>query len=99
MKSDRLTYANTVVPEDHVVLLPLITHMKLISCGDYFVKKAYDGVALDFRDTNDCFDKARVEEQRLPSCHGVCTDERMLRDDWLPTQGTVESSRSFGLDL
>lgn len=65
---DNETYADTVVPERNIVLLPLEARMDLRGCGDELVKIVDDSVGFSFGNADNVCHKARVEEYRFPPC-------------------------------
>ena len=68
------TYADTVVPERNIVLLPLEAGIDLLVGGDELVKIVDNSVGFSFGDANNVCHKARVEEYRFPPCDWVCAD-------------------------
>lgn len=72
------TYADTVVPECNVVLVPLETHMQFLSRGNDVVEVRENRVALPLGYSHNLCDKARVEEQCLPASDGVRANEWVL---------------------
>ena len=68
------TYADTVVPECYVVLLPLKTDMNLLSSGNDFIEILDNRVTFRFRDSHNACDKTRIEKQRLPASDGMSAD-------------------------
>ena len=85
---DNETYADTVVPERNIVLLPLEADMDLLGSRDELVEIVDDSVGFSFGDADNVCHKARVEEYRFPPCDWVRADQWMLRDNWLSTDGT-----------
>ena len=65
---DNETYADTVVPERNIVLLPLEARMDLRGSGDELVKIVDDSVRFSFGNADNVCHKARVEEYRFPPC-------------------------------
>ena len=70
----RRTYADTVIPERNIILLPLEADIDFLGSGDEFVKIVDDSVGFSFRDADDVCYKARVEEHRFPPCDWVRAD-------------------------
>ena len=56
-------YADAIVPESHVILLPLEAYVKLLCCRDDFVEVANDCFTLRLGYTNNSNDEAWIEEQ------------------------------------
>ena len=53
------------------MLSDLLTDMQLLRCRNNFVEIADNGIALNFRYTDDFSDETRVKENRLPACYRV----------------------------
>ena len=92
-------YADTIIPEGDVVLLPLQTDVEFLSGRDHLIEVANDSVALDLGNANNGLDEAWIEEQRLPAGYRVRSDNGVLRDDRFPPEWAPERSRAFGLQL
>ena len=73
-QQSRTTYADTVVPERNIILLPLEADIDFLGSGDEFVEIANDSVGFSFGNTDDVCHKARVEKYRFPPCDWVRAD-------------------------
>jgi hypothetical protein len=93
------TYADSVVPESNIILLPLETDVVLLSSRGELIEIVDYSIRLRFRDSNNSSDKARIEEYGLPSGNGICAYERMLGHNWLTTHCTAQSVGSICLDM
>lgn len=56
-------YADAVIPEGNIILLPLVADVNLLRCADDLVQVADNGVTFSLGDSNDAGDEARIEEQ------------------------------------
>ena len=70
-KKGREAYADTVIPERDIVLLPLEADVDFLRGGHEFVEVTHDGVTFGFGYADDCGDEARVEEDGFPAGDGV----------------------------
>ena len=93
------TYADAVVPVDYVVFAPLEGDVILVGCGNHFIQVVDDVVTFEFGHTNDLGDESRVEEQRLPACDGMDTNEWVLGCDWISANRTAFSDGVVGLHV
>lgn len=93
------TYANSVVPECHIVLLPLVANVDLLGGSNNLVEIADNRIALRFGNAHDSCDESRVEEDRLPSGDRVCTYQWVLCYYRVTANRTTEVMRSICLDL
>lgn len=73
--------------------------MDLLSCRDYLIEIIDDGVAFCLGYTNYGGDKPGVEEERFPASDRMSADQRMLRDNWVPTYRAAKGMRSISLNL
>lgn len=71
-------YANSVVPESYIVLLPLVANVDFLGGRDEFIEVADDRGALSHGNADDGCDKARVEEDGFPASDRIRTDQRVL---------------------
>ena len=94
----KVTYADTVIPEGYVILLPLKADMKLLRGRNNFAK-VVDGMTLSFGDAENSGDEARIKENRLPASDRVSTDEWVFGDDGTPTNRTTSGPRPFSLHV
>ena len=67
--------------------------------GDDLIQIRNNGIALQLGNPLDLRDEAGVEEERLPASHRMSPDQGVLCSDWVPTNGSAGSTRSFGLDF
>ena len=81
------------------MLCGLLTNMQLLRGCQNFVEIADDGVALNFRDTDDFSDETWVKENRLPTSHRVCANERVFGHNGIPAYRAAGSTGSIGLHL
>lgn len=93
------TYGHAVVPEGHVILAPLEADVHLIGGGNDLVEVSNDVVVLRLGNSHDLGNKARVEEERLPSGDRVGSDERVFGDDWIPANRSAHRPGTVGLHL
>jgi hypothetical protein len=96
---ERTTYANAVVPESNIPLIPLKPNLHLGTRRYNLIEKTNDMVALRLRHADDLGDKAGVEEQRLPTSNRVSTDERVGSGDGLTANSATHLARALRLEL
>lgn len=66
--------------------------MKLISRGNDFIEVANNVVTFGLRNAYDLRNKAWIEEQRLPACHWMSSNKRMLSNDGITSHWSPKSS-------
>ena len=71
---DNETYADTVIPEGNIILLPLEADIGFLGSGDEFVQIIDDSVGFSFGDADNVCHKARIEKHRFPPCDWVRAD-------------------------
>lgn len=88
----RTTYRRSVVPDRNIILAPLESSMHFLSRGDHVGEVLDNGIALGFGNAHNLGHEARVEEQCIPTGHGVCADERVLGRDGVAANRPTKSS-------
>lgn len=73
--------------------------MDFLGCSNHIGQVPENGFTLGLGDAHDARDKPWVEEQCVPPCDGVRSDQRMFGSNGVPTNWSADRSRVIRLHV